>query len=282
MLLCIPFLQKEECIMSKLESKIYSLQRLDEQANKDGWMNSIHPIVKLWLTLFYISLVMSCEKYNVMGVLEMSLYPIICFNIGELSLKKCMKWGVLVLPFVFLLGIWNPFFDCKPIMWIGSVTITGGMVSLFTLMTKGVLVLCAVYMLVATTSIDKICSGLEKIYVPKMLVTVILLTYRYITVLMEEGIKITQAYALRAPKQKGLSCKVWGTLIGQWLLRTIERANQIYDSMLLRGYDMESRRYNKDLVMRRKDYIWLCVWTIVLIILKRVPVFVMIGDIFMG
>ena len=63
------------------------------------------------------------------------------------------------------------------------------------------------------------------------------MTYRYVTVLLEEVNRITQAYSLRAPNQKGIHYKVWGTLTGQVLLRSMDRANAVYESMLLRGYD---------------------------------------------
>ena len=74
---------------------------------------------------------------------------------------------------------------------------------------------------------------------PKLLVTQFLLTYRYLTLLLEQADTMAQAYILRAPKQKGVHFKVWGSLAGQLLLRSIDRANNLYDSMLLRGYQGE-------------------------------------------
>ena len=69
--------------------------------------------------------------------------------------------------------------------------------------------------------------------------TQLLLSYRYLTLLLEQADTIAQAYALRAPKQKGEHFKVWGSLAGQLLLRSIDSANNLYDSMLLRGYQGE-------------------------------------------
>lgn len=49
--------------------------------------------------------------------------------------------------------------------------------------------------------------------------------------------EVVQAYELRAPGQKGIHFKVWGSLMGQMLLRSMDRAEVIYESMCLRGFD---------------------------------------------
>lgn len=60
--------------------------------------------------------------------------------------------------------------------------------------------------------------------------------YRYISVLLAETQRVVQAYELRAPGQKGIHFKVWGSLMGQMLLRSMDRAEVIYESMCLRGF----------------------------------------------
>ena len=50
---------------------------------------------------------------------------------------------------------------------------------------------------------------------------------------------MTQAYSLRAPGQKGIHYKAWGSFLGQLLLRSMDRAEELYSSMLLRGYHGE-------------------------------------------
>ena len=43
------------------------------------------------------------------------------------------------------------------------------------------------------------------------------------------------AYALRAPGEKGIHFRAWGSLLGQLLLRSVDRAQLVYESMLLRA-----------------------------------------------
>ena len=71
---------------------------------------------------------------------------------------------------------------------------------------------------------------------PDILVTLLLLTYRYIGVMLEEVVIMSEAYSLRAPGQKGIHISAWGSFLGQLLLRSMDRAEGLYHSMLLRGF----------------------------------------------
>ena len=136
-------------------------------------------------------------------------------------------------------GIFNPILDRTPAFEIGSFVVTTGMISMITLLMKGVFCLMASFLLVASTRIEALCAVLRKIHVPSMLVTLLLLTFRYAAVLAEEANVMTQAYSLRAPGQKGIHYKAWGSFLGQLLLRSMDRADELYSSMLLRGYHGE-------------------------------------------
>lgn len=263
--------------MSKIDNAIYSIQSLDAVARKNQEKYNIHPLSKLLVTLFYIVTVVSFNKYNLLGLASLLLYPFIIFSIWELSFKDALHRLRIVLPVVCIVGIFNPFFDHKIIMYIGNIKITGGLVSMITLMLKGICTIFASYILIATTTIDKICYALRCLHVPKIFVTQLLLIYRYISVLMVEANKITKAYELRAPGQKGIHYKVWGSLIGQLLLRTMDRADTLYESMCLRGYNGEFYfgSMNKSKIT---DWIYTIFWIILFCILRFFPVFNIVGN----
>ena len=122
------------------------------------------------------------------------------------------------------------------VLVVGGMAITGGMLSMLTLMLKGLFCLMASFLLMATTPIDMLCAELRKLHVPKMLDTLLLLTYRYVGVMTEELAVMTEAYHLRAPGQKGIHISAWGSFLGQLLLRSMDRAQELYAAMLLRGY----------------------------------------------
>ncbi|MBP3870764.1 MAG: cobalt ECF transporter T component CbiQ [Faecalicoccus sp.] len=224
--------------MNKIESAILEIEKLDVMAREDRWINQIHPLAKLFVTVLYIVLVMSFHRYDIYGLLSMAIYPFFIFQLSGLSFKNALYRLRVVLPLVCIVGIFNPIFD-RTILVETPFVIRGGMVSMITLMLKGIFTVFATYILIASTTIEKICYALRKIHIPKILVTEIMLIYRYITVLLQETNRITQAYALRAPGQKGIAYKAWGSLAGQLLLRSMDRADQVYEAMLMRGYHGE-------------------------------------------
>ena len=84
---------------------------------------------------------------------------------------------------------------------------------------------------------------------------------------MNEARHTIQAYSLRAPNQKGLHFKVWGSLVGQLLLKSIDRADGVYESMLLRGYN-GAFYYDTRISCRAKDYAYLATWCTVFYCLR--------------
>ena len=204
--------------MDSIEKKILELNRLQDIQQRSHWMNNLHPLGKLLISVIYIFLVTSIDKYDIVTLILMSVYVIFTFIIGELSVKEGIYRMRLILPLVLFVGIFNPFFDKSSVM-VAGFAVRGGIVSMLTLVIKGLYTVFAVYALIATTSIDDICYALRSIKVPKIIVIVIMLIYRYIDVMAGEADRIYTAYRLRAPGQKGIEYRSWGTLVGQWLLQ---------------------------------------------------------------
>ena len=88
-----------------------------------------------------------------------------------------------------------------------------------------------------------------------MIVTLLLLTYRYISVMVDEVSVMTTAYRLRAPGQKGIHYSAWGSFLGQLLLRSMDRAEELYSGMQLRGFSGEFR-YADVAPAKPKDYLY--------------------------
>ena len=265
--------------MSAIGKAAAQIRTIDEMASEDRWMNRLHPLVKLFITVLYIAVTVSFGKYNLSGVLGMSLYLIFLYGTGELCLSEALYRLRVILPLVCVVGLFNPLFDRQVITSFGDIAVSGGVISMITLMLKGIFSVLATYALIATTGIEKICHALRLLHLPKILVTQILLIYRYISLLLAEVNRMTQAYALRAPGQKGIHFKVWGSLAGQLLLRSVDRAQRVYESMCLRGYT-GAFYYGERSRMRAADLIYLAGWAAAIALLRAVPVFEYIGMLF--
>lgn len=255
--------------MNKLGNALYEINYMDTLARRDHWLNRLHPLVKLLVSAGYIAVTVSFQKYDLTGVLRMGIYPIAIFILGEIPFRDSLRRLRLVLPLVCFVGIFNPFFDRQPVLSAGGFVITSGILSMLTLMLKGVYSVLASYQLIASTDIEKICFALRRLHFPPVMVTQIMLAYRYTSVLLNEANRIMQAYTLRAPHQKGVHFKVWGSLAGQLLLRSMDRAGAVYESMTLRGYQGEfyyasRRRWGKG------DYLYLAAWAGIFVFLRIV------------
>lgn len=262
--------------MSKISNTLHNIQTIDEMARRNQWVNRLHPLVKLCVTVFYMIMVVSFDKYDLIGLMGMLLYPYLLSELGEILLKDTLYRLRVVLPVVCMVGLLNPVFDTEPVGRLGCITITSGMFSMCTLMLKGIFTVLSTYLLIATTTIEEICYALRLLKFPKIFVTQILLIYRYISVLLSETDHIMNAYLLRAPKQKGVHFKAWGSLAGQLLLRSVDRANELYQSMCLRGYHGEFY-YGNGKKMTKVDFAYLMIWLCILLVFRLFPIFELVG-----
>ncbi len=223
--------------MPSLEEGIYDLGRLDRLAYLDTAVHRIDPRAKVITTLVFIVCVVSFGKYEVLPMVPFVLYPVVLATEGDLPLGFLLRKIVTVAPFAVLVGIFNPLLDREVIAYLGGVGISGGWISFSSILLRFFLTTIAALVLIATTSFSGVCVGLGKLGLPDVLVTQLLLLYRYIFVLGEETMRMARARALRSFKGHGMGLAVYGQILGHLLLRTYARATRVYQAMLARGFD---------------------------------------------
>ncbi|GFI68963.1 hypothetical protein IMSAG249_00784 [Lachnospiraceae bacterium] len=265
--------------MNKLQKAVKDIHIVDEgEAGRKG-QGMVHPLSRLVVTVWYILLTVSFPKYDLSGLGAMVVYLLVTGIWEEISFKEALGriWPVLIL--AGAVGIANPLVDKKVYWESGSLAVTYGMVSMVTLMLKGIFSVMASYLLIMTVGMEGICSSLRSLHVPREFVTILLLMHRYLIVLLKEAERMMQAYRLRAPGQKGIHVKAWGAFAGQLLLRSIDRAQTVYESMLLRGYTGEI--IGKRLVAGRwSSLCYAAFWSLALAGIRILPVFQIVGSLF--
>ena len=227
--------------MRKLFSTWLDLRTLDELSYGPTNLHRLHPVVKIVVTLFFAAAVTSFHKYEIAGLLPLFFYPVAVIALGNLPGRRLLQRLLLVSPVVLLIGLFNPLFDRTPHNVAGFFIITGGWLSFISLTLKLALTTTAALLLMATTTLPAIAAALRQLGLPRPLVVQLLLLHRYLFVLLEEVGRIVQACELRAAPGKGLPFRAWGSLLGQLLLRTVSRAERIYQAMRCRGFDGEIR-----------------------------------------
>ena len=253
--------------MSALTDSMNTIHSLEEMAEAKTIIHRLHPMVKLVTTFLYIILVVSFDPYNVTGLVVFLFYPVILMALAEIPYKPLLKRLLVALPFSFFAGISNIYFNQNVAFMVGNTPITYGVISFFSIMIKTVFTVMGVLILIATTPLPQISYQLLVIKVPKIIVEQIMLTYQYISVLLEQVSNMYTAYILRAPDAKGIKMKDMGIFVGQLLLKSFDRAENIYFAMKCRGYDGHYL-YAKPDPMKKSDWIFMLSTCGMLILLR--------------
>jgi cobalt/nickel transport system permease protein len=148
-----------------------------------------------------------------------------------------------------------------------EVTLTGaGLARFASILLKSWLSVQVAVVLTASTPFPVLLQAMRSLGIPKVLVATAGFTYRYIFVIGDEAMRMMGARAARsgvrslskdgAPDRRSGGSVLWrarvtGGMIGSLFLRSIERSERIYDAMLARGYDGESRALRPPVLQRR-------------------------------
>lgn len=228
--------------MARIETSLFDIGAFDLLAREDTAVHRLDPRAKLVTTLVFVVTVVSFGKYEVSALVPFCLFPVVMAARAGIPAGFLARRLLLAAPFVLGVGLFNPFFDREVLFHFGPLGISGGWVSLTSLLLRFALTVGAALVLLATTGFTGICLALERLGTPRPLVLQLLFLHRYLFVLVEEGLRLSRARALRSFDGRGTGVRVFGHLAGQLLLRSIDRAQRIHRAMLGRAFAGEIRR----------------------------------------
>ncbi|MFO7983504.1 MAG: cobalt ECF transporter T component CbiQ [Desulfuromonadales bacterium] len=227
--------------MGKIDLSVFDIGYLDTLSYHDTAIHRLDPRAKLITTLVFIVCIASFGKYQVSALLPFLLFPATLIALGDLPTGYLLKKLLLVAPFAVMIGIFNPLIDQETLLRIGPLGISGGWISFLSILLRFILTVGAALILIATTSFPAVCRALDRLGVPRVFAVQLLFIYRYIFVLTDEAMRMVRARSLRSFHGRGRGMRVYGHMIGQLLLRTLDRAQRIHKAMLSRGFDGEIR-----------------------------------------
>lgn len=244
--------------MSSLAGSVANFQHLEELARQKSWIHRLHPLTKLLVTFAILVTVTSFQRDAISGLLPLLFYPVLVFTLADIPARLILKRLMLVEPLIVGIGLLNPILD-RQISMIGTLAVSHGWLTLFSIILKSSLTVLAALLLVATTDLSQLAGALRLLRVPRLMVTLLILIYRYLSVLAGETARTLRAYALRAPGHPGVKFAAWGSLAGQLLLRSFDRAERLHQAMQLRGFKGD---FQLPAVVRLtwKDAAWLAGW----------------------
>ena len=218
-----------------MKNKIYELHALERLSDGRSCIHKLHPTVKLLTTAVFVIVAVSFDRYAFGRLIPYFFYPTLLMALSETPYSVLLKRFLIALPFCLFAGISNVIFDRAPAFAIGGLTVSCGVISLFTILFRAYLCVMAVLLLISVTPLAEITASGRRLRVPAVFVMLFEMTYRYIGVLPEEAYSAYVAYSLRSGG-KGIDIKDMGSFTGQLLLRAFDRADRVYNAMKCRGY----------------------------------------------
>lgn len=136
----------------------------------------------------------------------------------------------------------DPWFDINAGLF--TLTVSGEGVRLVaTILLKSWVSVQAATLLVFSTTFHDLVHGLERLRLPKLMVAVISLMYRYLAVLTDESSRMLRARASRSAEMPGAprvsttwKMRTVGNMVGALFIRAYERSERVYTAMQARGY----------------------------------------------
>lgn len=216
------------------------LRKMDELENSScaqGRLRERDARAVLIVSLVFLVCMLSLPLSALSQLMLFFIFPILTSGLAGLDYGSVFRHSLVVLPFVALVGIFNPIYDRRIAFTVGSIAVTGGWVSFASIVLRGLLSVQAVIVLVRSVGYYRLCRAMGRLGVPAVLITQLLFVYRYSYVLVQQALFMTQARDARGFGRRSYPLKVYGAMVGQLLVRTMHRAQQIHGAMLARGFD---------------------------------------------
>jgi len=262
--------------MADIGARVHELRALENLAAGQTSIHRLHPLTKLLSTVVFIVCVVSFGRYDLLRLAPYLFYPFVMMALAELPYKLLLSRVLIALPFCLFAGLSNVFFDRAAAFAVGGVVVSLGVLSLVTILVKMYLCVMAALLLVATTPFAELTAQLRRLRVPVIFVMVFEMTFRYISVLLEEVYSMVTAYKLRSGTRKALDIRHMGSFVGQLLLRGFDRAERVHAAMCCRGYSLKfvppARRQMQGADRKSAPDVWVLVVVCVASVALRVVV----------
>ena len=229
-----------------------------------SWFHRADARVKLVMALGFILAVATLPpgKWAAFGAMQVLVW--LAAGVSRVGLPRVLLRSLVALPFILIAlpsmftrpGI--PLFDLNLIFFTATATLEG-LEFFVSVLLKSWTSVTAACILTATTPPMRLLEALRTLRLPAILVSIVMLMYRYLFVLVEEAQRMMRARAARSAaigKNSG-GTLVWrtksaGGMAGSLFIRTLDRSERIYLAMLARGYDGSIRRQDAPPVSGRE------------------------------
>jgi len=226
---------------------------LDPFRDGDSPVHKLDSRIKFLLVICFIVTTSLTENGNWPAFILLTAIIFTCEIVSEFGLLFYLKRALLAFPFIMaalpvLITVEGNILISFPF----HLAVTDhGLARFFSIGLKSWISIQAAILLSTTTRFPDILMAMRSIGLPRLLVAIIGLMWRYLFVIADEALRLIRARLARSgessqPKKRTGGSVIWrakvtGGMAGSLFLRSLERSDRIYSAMIARGYDGEVR-----------------------------------------
>jgi cobalt/nickel transport system permease protein len=211
---------------------------LEEFSEGSSFLHNSDPRVKI--IVFSIFSILCATATGLKKPFLYLIYAILLLFIAKIKIKPLFSRLFVANFFILFIWIFIPLsYSGNPYIIIGPFKLSHeGLKYSLSITLKCNAIIIGTIALLSTSSVFSLAHAMLHLRVPRKLITVFFLFYRYITVIHDEYLKIKRAVYARGfiPKSNLHTYKTYAYIVGGMLIKSYERAEEIYKAMLCRGF----------------------------------------------
>jgi cobalt/nickel transport system permease protein len=200
-----------------------------------------HPPLRI--TAVFALIVMGVSMYNLETLIFLLFYGLLLLIVCRVPFSLLKRRLLLSLPFIVFSIVFFTLYDKGLPVAVGSGWLSISLAGLHKALlysTRLLFTLEVLTLLFHRMTMPQFFQALVILKIPGIFVELILFTLRFIDVIRGEALRMVQALRSRGMKQRALfslkSYTILAQLLGNLLLRSLQRSERIYMGMMSRGY----------------------------------------------
>lgn len=253
--------------MATLEDKLNILITFDTLSDANSFLNKISPFAKVIVFIFFLISLISLNKYNLTKTILLTSFVIALIYTSPIKFTTAIKFSLVLSPIIFFFVIFNPIFDTNKILFMEH-KINAGYISAITTLIKFFNTTTISILIVSSTKFFELTSALYMLKIPKFIILQLVIMYRFLFLFISDIINTIESIKSRSYTKDSIK---WSDLKGiftTFFVRAIYKSEDVYISMLSRGFKPE--KFYQELDFNIKDFLFIMVSVIYITLIRLI------------
>jgi cobalt/nickel transport system permease protein len=213
---------------------------IDKYSHLESPLHRVDPRIKLITVFAFILIIVSEPRGRLCPFIFYGLVIAILAVISRVPPKFILSRCLIVSPFILMAAVFYPVSSMIIGEFRGLDAYRAEYQVALSIALKAFSTVILLTLLISTEKFHNLLLGLRKLKMPRILAIMSALMYRYIFILTDEAMRTARARDSRTPGKLNMNrFKVYGNQAAMIFLRSMDRSQMIYNSMLSRGFKGE-------------------------------------------